>query len=243
MKLLIDAGNSRLKWATWDGVGLSAIGVAENVERDLAALWAEDVAPDAVWIASVAGAPANAALAGAVRQRWGLEPGFAMTRAQVCGLRVAYARPQDLGVDRFLGMLAVHVRAHAAAVVASCGTALTLDAIDASGTHLGGLIAASPGLAAAALRGATARLGAAAVGSVTEFADNTADALQSGTWLAAVALVERFHANVAAKLALQPKLVLSGGGATSLSSLLTVPHQLDPGLVLRGLAIFADNGG
>jgi len=127
-------------------------------------------------------------------------------------------------------------------VIAGCGTALTLDAVGADGTHLGGLIAASPALAQAALRGGAARLGSAPPGRIVERADNTADAIESGTWFAAAALVERFVARMHRHFSFAPALVLTGGGAGQLGELLQSPYRIDSELVLRGLACLAASG-
>lgn len=238
MKLLIDAGNSRLKWAWWNGVALGGVSSAPNAGVDVSALWKNGQDTDSVWIASVASVATNSALATAARDRFGIEPVFVATRSQACGVRIAYAQPANLGVDRFLGLIAA--RAQAPAVIAGCGTALTLDALAADGTHLGGLIAASPQLAQTALRGGTARLASVPAGRVAEIADNSADAIESGTWLSAAALTERFLARTAQRLDSSPALILSGGGALRLSALLDAPHHIDAELVLRGLAMLAD---
>jgi len=155
-------------------------------------------------------------------------------------VRNAYAEPARLGVDRFLGLVAAHAEVTGPCVLAGCGTALTLDALDADGTHLGGLIAPSPTLMLDALAGATARLARPERARVGEIADNTADALQSGTKLAAVALIERFLARAGDRFGARATLVLTGGGSADLSALLAPAHRVEPDLVLRGLARFAD---
>jgi type III pantothenate kinase len=137
-------------------------------------------------------------------------------------------------------LIAAHAQANGVAIVAGCGTALTLDAINAQGQHLGGLIAPSPDLMQAALHGRTARLGTPAEGKVVAMADNTVDAVTSGAWLAAVSLTKRFVANAAEALVQAPTLLLTGGGAARLSTLIRAPHRVDEELVLRGLALRAD---
>lgn len=242
MKLLVDAGNSRLKWAWWDGAVLEGVSAAPNAGMEFSALWKNGQKADSVWIASVASAAVNAALAAAVRDRFGIEPVFATTRAQACGVRIAYAKPENLGVDRFLGLIAARAQTQGAVVIAGCGTALTLDALAAEGAHLGGLIAAGPQLAQGALRGGTARLAPVPAGRVVEIADNSADAIESGTWLSAAALAGRFLDQTARRLNSTPALIVTGGGAAKLSALLDVPHRIDAELVLRGLARLADAG-
>jgi type III pantothenate kinase len=128
-------------------------------------------------------------------------------------------------------------------VLASCGTALTLDALAADGTHLGGLIAPSPALMRDALTGATARLATPQFARVVECADNTDDAIESGVWLAAAALLERFVARAAATFGTPPSVVLTGGGAERLGALIALPHRIDTELVLRGLALYARDCG
>ena len=241
MKLLIDAGNTRLKWAWWNSVVLRDVSAAPRAGADFSALWKNEQRTDAVWIASVASAAENADLAAALRGRFGVEPVFAAPRAQACGVRIAYAAPAMLGVDRFLGLIAARAQTSAATVIASCGTALTLDALAADGTHLGGLIAASPELAQTALRAGTARLAGVPAGRVTEIADNSADAIESGTWLCAAALVERFSAQAERRMGRAPGLILTGGGAAKLSVLLEAPHCVEDELALRGLALLADS--
>lgn len=241
MKLLLDLGNTRLKWALWDGSELRDAAAAAHADFS-AATWRDLPPVESVWIASVASAALNAHVAQIVQERCGVHAQFVHSRAQAGGVRNAYAQPERLGVDRFLALIAAHAQAPSAYAIVSCGTALTLDALAADGTHLGGLIAASPDLALAALRGGTANLGAAPSGAIVEIADNTADAMESGTWLAAAALVEHFVASATLRLQMTPRLVLTGGGAQRLGPLLASP-RIEPDLVLRGLAVLGDSGG
>jgi type III pantothenate kinase len=195
---------------------------------------------DGVWVASVAAPELDVAFAHAVRTRWHIDPVFVRSTAAACGVRNAYAQPERLGVDRFLALIAAHARQQGAVVIAGCGTALTLDALAADGRHLGGLIAPAPELMRSALLGNTARLGNIDAARIVEIADNTADAVLSGTWLAAAALVERFVAQAAGRVGMAPALLLGGGGAAQLGALLALPHRIDAELVLRGLARYAD---
>ncbi len=248
MKLLIDLGNSRLKWALWDGTQLQRgstlkhVATAAGAEVDFAALWKGVQPPLAIWIASVAATTLEQALNRSLAEYFVAPIRYARSPAAACGVRNAYSAPARLGIDRFLGLVEVHAQQQAAAVLASCGTALTLDAIGADGRHLGGLIAPSPPLMRNALLEHTARLGDLQSAQIVEFADTTAAAVESGTWLAAAALIERFCARTRAALETTPVLVLAGGGAKRLAPLLDLEHRIEPDLVLRGLARFADSG-
>lgn len=244
MKLLVDIGNTRLKAALWDGRNLRPLGATVHAGAaapiDFVDLWKDAESVDAAAVASVAAPGLEQQLRASIAARFGVEPTFVASPGAACGVRNAYAEPARLGVDRFLALVAVHAESGVASVVAGCGTALTLDAMAADGTHLGGLIAPSPALMLDALTGATARLELPRGASVSEIADNTTDAMESGAWLAATALVERFVAAVAQRLGTAPRLTLTGGGAERLAPLIAVPARIQPDLVLRGLAIYSD---
>ena len=243
MKLLIDLGNTRLKCALWDGSALRFIGalphVGDDVQLDFDTLWKDIGAVSAILIASVASAVVGDQLARKALERFGVQPAFVLSPASACGVRNAYAEPGRLGIDRFLGLVALHAIQSGPCVLASCGTALTLDALAADGSHLGGLIAPSPPLMRDALTGVTARLSTSQAARVVERADNTGDAIESGVWLAGAALLERFVARATTTFGAAPAVVLTGGGAERLATLIEPAHRVDAELVLRGLAIYA----
>ena len=256
MKLLIDLGNSRLKWALWDGTQLHRGATlththagdgepadATATEVNFSALWKDVPAVNAIWVASVASTALEQTLTHSLNEHFAVPVRYARSPAAACGVRNAYSAPARLGVDRFLGLVAAHRDKAGPAVVAGCGTALALDAVGSDGRHLGGLIAPAPPLMRQALLERTARLGELAAALIADFADTTSAAVESGTWLAAVALVERFAHRTQAVFGMTPALILSGGGARRLAPLLELEHRIDPDLVLRGLAYFADSDG
>ena len=238
MKLLVDIGNTRLKSAVIDGGRWQSFEAVPGAAAD-DALWRNIQAIDAAWIASVASAEVTQRMSAHIRERFGATVHIVRSTAQAGGVRNAYAAPERLGIDRFLSLIAVHAQHKGAAVIASCGTALTLDALRDDGLHLGGLIAPSPALMQQALRAGAAQLRDVDDAAVVEIADNTDAAVASGTWLSVAALTERFLAKAADRLGIAPRLVVTGGGADKLAALLDGPHEIEPDLVLRGLARLA----
>ncbi|MET0332198.1 MAG: type III pantothenate kinase [Dyella sp.] len=242
MKLLLDLGNTRLKWAlrqdaSWLAQG--AVAWEEDVEAVLADAWLTLPAANAVWAASVVD-PAREAQVGAVVDRRGWPtPQWVRTPAEGCGVRNGYAQPQWLGVDRFLALVAAHAHYRSACVVVGVGTALTLDALDQHGQHLGGLIAPGPRLMQQSVLGATVQVRPAGEGAITDAADNTADGLYSGCWQASAALIERFVTRMTPRLGGRPLLALGGGDAVPLRVLLEYPSVLLDDGVLQGLALWA----
>lgn len=242
MNLLIDLGNTRLKWALHDAHGLRAgapVDHSRPLARELDDAWRDVPAVDRALIASVGRPRLEAELVQTIRTRFRVEPEFVAAAAQAGGVRIAYAQPQKFGVDRFVALIALRAQQPGPLVLASVGTALVLDALAADGTHLGGLIAPSPMLMQQALLGATARVSASDAARIVELADDTEDAVRSGCWLAAAALVERFHSQACARLGADAALVLAGGSAGELAPLLRLPVRIEADLVLRGLARLA----
>jgi type III pantothenate kinase len=242
MKLLLDLGNTRLKWALQQGDGWLAQGSVawdEPVEGILSEAWSTVPLPTAVYGASVVDAAREQQLAACVAGAFRAEVTWLRTPAIACGVRNAYAEPQRLGVDRFLAMVAAYADGCAPCVVVSVGTALTLDALTADGRHLGGLIAPGPQLMQQSLLDATARVRPERPGEILDLADNTADAVASGCWQAAAALVDRFATRMAGRLDGASTLILGGGDAERLAPLLSLPTQLSHDAVLRGLAVWS----
>lgn len=244
MRLLLDLGNTRLKWvlqAPPDGwLARGAVDWQEDFAAALASAWAGLPRPNQVVAASVVDAAREAQVATVAQHLFASAPTWLRTPAHACGVRNAYAEPQRLGVDRFLAMLAAHAEGRAPCVLAGVGTALTLDALAADGRHLGGLIAPGPRLMQQSLLDATARVRPERPGEIVELADNTADAVASGCWQAAAALVERFATRSATRFGATPALILGGGDAAPLLPLLSLPARLSQDGVLRGLAVWAD---
>ncbi len=241
MKLLIDFGNTRLKWATLKEQRLQAGGVFAHVGGalvgELRREWSGFTHVEAVLVASVVSVASEAELEAFVHERFGLRPEFLRSPAVALGLRNAYVHPERLGIDRFLAMAAAHAERACARVLVSVGTAMTLDALDADGLHHGGLILASPRLMREALLAGTARIGVSE-GQYDEMPGNTADAVASGALYAAAGAIERFCATAQRRLGTAPTVLLTGGGAEELAPLIG-PTERAHDLVLRGLALWA----
>lgn len=241
MKLLIDFGNTRLKWATEDGGALRLGGVFAHRNRTLGAAlrteWPEFSRLEAVLVASVVDAGREAELDQLVQARFRLPATFLRSPAQGLGIRNAYAEPGRLGIDRFLGLAAVHAERPRAQVLASVGTALTVDALRADGTHLGGIIVPGATLMRSTVLAGTAR-GGAPGGRFVALPGSTADGVFAGSLYAAAGAIDRFLAVAGQEFGCTPALVLTGGGVDELAPLLGGGERIND-LVLRGLALWA----
>lgn len=248
MRLLIDLGNSRLKWGCWSGGALSPTGISPHpragLDAALAFLGELPAQPMAVHLASTAGAPVTAALCEGLRTRLESPVMLARTAVSAGALRNGYANPAQLGVDRWLAMRAAwRADVHGVCVV-DAGTALTIDAVAAAGQHLGGLILPGTELMQAALVRETGDLGersahsppaSAAVASLAEpWARDTRACIAGGTALAHAALV-RHCASALQALGPPVSIVVTGGSAEPLLAALGCAAEHRPHLVLEGL--------
>jgi len=225
MRLLIDAGNSRLKWAVAGPRGWDAQGDLGYAELGLLA----DVLPsvDRCFIASVTGDRHERALRellgkGQIRAEW-----LAAER-RFDDLANGYDDPAQLGVDRWMAVIAAHARKRGPLLVVSVGTAMTVDAVSTDGTFLGGLIVLRDAIAQG-----TARV-AAGNGCWQPFPSNSADAVQSGIIAALAGAVLVQHRQLAAS-AEDVCCFLTGGGAAMLQPHLPVALEWVPNLVLEGI--------
>jgi type III pantothenate kinase len=231
-RLLLDAGNARLKWAVVDDQRWLAQGVAEYSDLTELAKWLEPVTH--ACMASVARDADEKQLAdmlasrNIVLQRLAVAPQFA-------GVRNCYQGPARLGVDRWMALIAARERTQTAVLVVSAGTAMTVDALSAQGDFLGGLIVPGLRLMRQALQQGTAGVGEVGAAELEPFPVSTATAVASGTLLALCGAIRLQHARLAAQTGDVPACLITGGDATALLPVLELTAELVPTLILEGI--------
>lgn len=248
MTLLIDIGNTRIKWATLNGGVLGEQSAASH------AAWGRDeitntvlvqsIPPKRVVVANVGGSKIGELLREAVRSVWNVDAQFVHSTAQAGDVRNAYPEPAKLGVDRWMAMIGARAMQRVPVCIVSVGTAMTIDALDGNGLHLGGVIVPGPDLMVTSLLRNTSEIATrAAQGNIGAdvFADNTLGAIRQGAVNALAALVERAVQSMQARISATPLLFLTGGASASVEGLLKYPYRHVPDLVLRGLAVVADS--
>lgn len=239
---LFDLGNSRLKCAQLHDDGSLGEVIALAHDEPMFVKTLREVLPDradSACLASVASPALTVAVVDALAAHF-RRISLARSSARLAGVRIAYAQPARLGVDRFLALLAARARGSGPWLIAGVGTALTIDLLDAEGLHHGGRIGPSPRIMREALHRAAAQLPAQG-GSYREFATDTADALASGCEGAVLGLIERSLRQAEQALGKAPTLLLHGGGADALATHLPEAMQA-PSLVLEGLALWSRAG-
>lgn len=233
MKLLLDVGNTRLKWATATDT-LGAVSAAVHAGNPIAWFRAQRwPAVQEVWLACVPSLRDEPCWREAVRAACGREPQIVIATAQWQGLRNAYAEPHKLGVDRWLAMVALWAEQRSAFCVAAAGTALTFDRVAADGRHLGGLIAPGLGASQRNLLKVTVTEAPAQDAYHQGLGQHSEEAIRQGSYFAARGVIE--HALRAPGADPAERRILTGGDAPALLAQLPAPWTLKPQLVLEGL--------
>lgn len=235
-RLLIDAGNSRLKWLRTSGRQLLLEQHGACHHQHAAPVEQQPDRVDEIIIVSVVDLPWAQRLTELFPALDPLPPIRHLTsQTQHPLLRNAYPQAEKLGSDRWYAMLGARSGCREALCVADLGTATTLDAIDASGQHLGGWILPGLGTSRRALHHAGQQLTDSAAGQILPFATNTADAIASGTAHAQNAAIVAFLRQMQRQAPESVRLFLTGGHAQALLSLLSYEAVLDPWLIFRGM--------
>jgi type III pantothenate kinase len=246
--LAIDCGNTRIKWARYEsGAPRDAGSAALHNEDPYAALGAAlGDGIDRVLVSNVAGPEVAAQIKATVRSRLDFAPEFVRVEASGHGIECAYRDPATLGVDRWLAMIAARRLVDGPVAVVSAGTAVTFDAVDAGGRHLGGLILPGDRLMIEAVARNTSQIpvvaeAGAAVSGLDLLGRSTDAAVSHGVRLALAAAVDRALATVAEALHCDVVLLVTGGNANALAEWLASEARVRADLVLAGLAAFADD--
>lgn len=234
MMLLVDAGNTRVKWALADaGSALGAWrlhGAVLHAQLDeAAARWASAGVTRAL-VSNVAGPQLAGRIAALLPA--GIEVEWFASSVERAGLRNGYRDPGRLGCDRFAAAIGARALApRQNLIVATCGTATTVDAVSADGLFVGGMILPGLALMASSLASNTAQLPQVVPGAVPAlFGDNTNDAILSGVLSAQAGAIERAVAGHGAS-----SCIVSGGAVPTIAPALKVAHRVVDNIVLVGL--------
>lgn len=240
-RLLLDAGNSRIKWALVGAPGQDPPrGVVSPDADGLEALGrglSHHSGPESIHVISVRDEGFFAGFRSYCTHRGWPVPQLHQAVREAHGIRNAYADPGRLGADRFAAMVGARQLFEGSLVVIDCGTALTLDAVTPDGAHLGGVILPGLRLMAIALGQGTAQVGDTPDGPPALLADNTAGAVAGGALYGTAAAVDGLCERIQSNLSDAPRRILCGGDAPRILTQLQGRYEYCPWLVLQGLDV------
>lgn len=253
--LLIDIGNSRIKWARLARSGRlgpqrAARYAGWSAQQARHALFGRARDIERVLVVSVAPAALERLVTRAAQLHGCAAPIFVRSARRLGPVTTRYREPWRLGADRLVAAVGAHALVGARSVcVIDVGTAMTLDLLDPQGVHLGGVIVPGPELMVASLLADTAGIERRARGARrtqraprTPFARDTRSAIALGAAYAVAAAIDRVILEAGARLGRRPAVLLTGGAAAAIRPLLRASAvRLVPDLVLRGLAKLANS--
>lgn len=238
--LLIDHGNTRLKWLLARSGQIDTNTAGKGSLEDFVRCFESPavIGPGSVMISSVADSGQLKELDNFCDSRWGLSPWRLSSLARQGEVNNAYDDPSKLGVDRWLAIVGAVSHHGKPIVVWDLGTAATLDAVDEKGQHLGGMIYPGPATMLNALRNETLlsaprRL----ISAATTPGRSTKQCIENGVLAAQVGALNQFVRQAARSMSDRPQLVVTGGAAPELIPLLDFDHVHDPWLVFRGMLV------
>ncbi len=247
MILVIDVGNTRLKWAWLTNTGLSDQQAV--VHRDAkpgmwtSALFKSGQRPSRVLVSNVAGPVMAKTLARLTKKVFRVDIEFITAAQEFDGLTNGYLDPTLLGADRWLALIGAWTKVKSALCVVDAGTAVKVDSVDARGQHLGGLIAPGIHMMREALMSKTSDIAQAALNSTPSLAgvlaNNTVGAVSRGAVFALAGMADRAAEIIEQSTGAVPKLIITGGDAGMITGTMRSHGEIVPDLVLQGLAVIA----
>ena len=240
MNLLVDIGNSRIKWCAATGRRLGEVsGLAHErgampVALELA--WRDLPPPTRILVCSVADPQLQSRIGDLTEQLWGQRPEYLAVTRECLGLHNAYPVPENLGPDRWAALLAAHAEGIAPCIIVDAGTAVTVDVLAEGGDHRGGVIFAGLELSRHALTARAHRLPPVADGELPVLAVDTPEAIRLGTREALVGALERLLRRIHERHGRMRLLVTGGDAPLLLEALGGEAPEYRPELGLAGLA-------
>ncbi|RYF69809.1 MAG: type III pantothenate kinase [Comamonadaceae bacterium] len=248
--LAIDIGNTRLKWALYDAArpGAALLGQGaeflDHIERLSEGPWAALPQPGSMLGCVVAGDAVRRRAEEQIHETFDCAARWVVSGTGEAGVTNGYDHPTRLGADRWVAMIGARHRMlqqHAEPrpmVVVMIGTAVTVEALDASGKFLGGLILPGHGIMLRALESGTAGLHVP-TGEVREFPTNTSDALTSGGTYAIAGAVERMVQHLRQHCGAEPACYMTGGAGWKMAPAMNGNFELVESLIMDGLLVIA----
>tara|TARA_B100000686_G_scaffold352942_1_gene456626 strand:+ start:1833 stop:2576 length:744 start_codon:yes stop_codon:yes gene_type:complete len=236
--MTVDSGNTHVKWgihdgATWIKQGNFTLSQGVLIQQE----WKDLPRPHKIIISNVSNIEAKKRLS-ELLSYWKIKPNWITSCEYQCGVRNHYTDPLLLGSDRWAALIAAWNYQQQGCLVVDAGTAMTVDTLSDTGEFLGGIIVPGSKLMKESLTAHITTL-QNQEGKFSNFPDNTADAIHSGTIHALAGTVKCMSELLSITLGRIPKCIISGGTSQHLLSKLNMDASVVDNLVLEGLVLIA----
>ena len=255
MRLVLDIGNSRLKWLSEDvraGAGSAQLHTPiihnqdflmafKDIQNELQSAGRTRTV-DVITIGSVTADKTD--ISKVCQELWCVEPTYVCSTSTACGVKNSYAEPSKLGVDRWAAMGEAFCQAQSAVCVFDLGSAFTIDAVNTNGHHLGGYILPGLSMSRDSVTGGTSQV------MVDEehfdkaqpvWGRSTNAAVNNGIIYTAVTLIQNAIKNLRLELKMPVEAFITGGDAAKILPFVNDLVRYDENLVLKGIKRLADS--
>ncbi|THB75156.1 MAG: type III pantothenate kinase [Gammaproteobacteria bacterium] len=248
-KLLIDIGNTRIKWAYLqdsESCKLTEHGCVQHNKQLGSEVLKQIEAPaklSAIYVSAVTDDLNSQRIKRQLQDLHDVPVQMIKTQIDSCGVINCYEQPELLGVDRWIAMIGAYSQAQSGhgVVVVDVGTAVTIDVVGSDGKHLGGTIAPGLALMRNSLSQNAQRLMLVEDADINAVADNTQDAIASGTMWSIVGNILQTEQRLGLDQNSNIDYFITGGDAQQLLQYLPSRYQLVNDLILQGLAQIAES--
>ncbi len=239
MILLIDVGNTRIKWRYLEKDeffgGGQQIHQGNLTQELMETLWGELASPESVWVVNVAGTKIAAQISRWATSRWKLEAHFVSSSKHQCNVTNGYNEPERLGADRWMALIGAGRIVQGACCVADCGTAVTVDCMNQNHEHIGGLIIPGLMMMPKCVSDNTAQV-TFTQGESALFGRDTSTCLLSGALHSIIGTLQRVAGLMEKRFSSHPTCIITGGDAPLLLPWLDKEWHYEPDLIFIGLA-------
>lgn len=248
MRLLLDAGNTRTKWAIADSNSskLLARGVLDLGAHGRGIAELSDFNIDSAWVSCVASEHVLANLRQGVTDHFSLSLNEAVVEQEAAGMLNNYADLARLGVDRWIAALGARsIYPQGALIVVDAGTAVTIDLVSSDNRFEGGVIL--PGFVTMhdALLGRTAGVESEFRQVASVIGRNTSECVNAGAQFGLIGAVEKVISEMRASEILgdddsEPRILLMGGDAQAIVAGTPMKVELQSDMIFNGLMLLSN---
>lgn len=246
MILLIDLGNTRIKWAELSQGQILFGGAKAHKKQNLSELmpemWSHLSKPESIWVANVAGDSFSSEMQQWFEKNWNMQAHFVNSSSHYADVKNTYQHAEKLGVDRWLNLIAAREQIKEPVCIVDCGSFLTIDIMDETGQHQGGYITSGLDMMYAALSYYSQGRLTVTIEQHENLAGlgtSTRECIVKGCCQMLVAFINRVTAQTAEKFGDKTQFIITGGDTALLMPFLTQAYHQRPALVFEGLALLA----
>ena len=241
--LLIDAGNSQIKIAIWNGDTLSKHNscTQNNFCSALSRYKIKDIKK--IFFVSVLSNEANREISTKLHKTFSIKPIQLKATHSLMGVRNGYKKPSQLGDDRWCAVVGGHNIIKKPFMVVDCGSAISIDFVNFNARHEGGYILSGfEGYGNSFLHThklKNLKIKKINLGTRTSIARETSDALVRGYILMVISSIERMYKEFATNMRCKPKLIITGPYSKEIFLHTSLNAKFEPDFVLKCLGVIS----